>query len=81
MLETLEHAARGRTTLIIAHRLSTVRLADRIVVLDRGRAVEQGTHDELVRRSGVYARLCLTSQAGVFGASAQTAQAATGAPT
>jgi subfamily B ATP-binding cassette protein MsbA len=47
----------GRTTLIIAHRLSTVRRADRLVVLDRGRIVEQGTHAQLLDRSGLYARL------------------------
>jgi subfamily B ATP-binding cassette protein MsbA len=53
-LDTLMH---GRTTLVIAHRLSTVRNADRIVVLVRGAIVEQGTHDELLARNGDYRRL------------------------
>ncbi len=53
----LESAMRGRTTLVIAHRLATVQKADLIVVLDHGRLVEQGTHSELVARGGVYAGL------------------------
>jgi subfamily B ATP-binding cassette protein MsbA len=48
---------RGRTVLVIAHRLGTVRAADLTVVVDRGRAVERGTHAELLARGGVYARL------------------------
>ena len=51
----LESAMRNRTTLVIAHRLATVQKADLIVVLDKGRLVEQGTHAQLVARGGVYA--------------------------
>jgi ATP-binding cassette, subfamily B, bacterial MsbA len=53
----LARAQSGRTTLVIAHRLSTVKGADKIIVLDRGRLVEEGTHDSLMARSGLYAQL------------------------
>ena len=59
----LDELTRGRTTLLIAHRLSTVRDADRIVVLDRGRVLEAGAHHSLLERQGAYAEL-VAAQAG-----------------
>ena len=55
--QTLQNLLRGRTSFVIAHRLSTVRDADRILVLDDGRLVEQGTHEELLEMQGLYYRL------------------------
>lgn len=55
--QALDELMKERTTLVIAHRLATVRAADRIIVLDQGEVVEQGTHDELSKTGGLYARL------------------------
>jgi ABC-type multidrug transport system ATPase subunit len=55
--QALENLIRGRTTIAVAHRLSTLRRADRLVVLDRGIVVEEGGHDELMRLDGAYRKL------------------------
>ena len=57
MQEALSRLMQGRTTIVIAHRLSTVLDADRIYVLDRGRVVEHGDHDALIAQGGLYAQL------------------------
>ena len=63
--EGLKKLIKGRTTVVIAHRLSTVRDADNIIVLDKGRIVEEGKHDEMLARGGLYARLYQMSYAPV----------------
>jgi subfamily B ATP-binding cassette protein HlyB/CyaB len=55
--QNMSEIARGRTVFIIAHRLSTVRATDRIITIERGRLVEDGTHDDLIRTGGRYANL------------------------
>ncbi|UKZ61367.1 uncharacterized protein TrAtP1_002633 [Trichoderma atroviride] len=68
--EALDRVAKDRTTITIAHRLSTIRKADKIVVVSGGKAVEQGTHSELVQRDGVYSNLVRGQQLSMNGAEA-----------
>ena len=55
--EALEKLTKSRTSLVIAHRLSTIKNVDKIIVLDDGKIVEQGTHQELINKSGYYKKL------------------------
>jgi ATP-binding cassette subfamily B protein len=66
--DALEHLMKDRTTIVIAHRLATVRAADRIIVMEGGRIVEQGKHDVLVAKGGLYARLARLQFEGVAAA-------------
>ena len=70
--EALERLCQARTVLLIAHRLSTVRLAHRIVVIQEGRIVEQGSHEELMKASALYRRFCDLQFAGMDAAHVET---------
>jgi ATP-binding cassette subfamily B multidrug efflux pump len=73
--DALTTLMRGKTVLAIAHRLSTIAALDRLVVIDRGRIVEEGSHAELLRRSGLYARLWSRQSGGFLGASQESSAA------
>ena len=83
LLEALERLMEGRTTFVIAHRLSTIRTVDRIVVVHRGHIVEEGRHEELLAKNGLYARLYKLQLAGGDDASgeAMTGSQESAAPT
>jgi ATP-binding cassette subfamily B multidrug efflux pump len=62
--ESLEHLMEGKTVIAIAHRLSTIAKMDRLIVLDQGRIIEQGSHDELIHQNGLYAQLWARQSGG-----------------
>ncbi len=74
MQAALDRARSGRTTIVVAHRLTTIRSADLIVAIDQGRVQEMGTHDDLMKREGLYYKLVMRQLAGR--ATADTAAAA-----
>jgi ATP-binding cassette, subfamily B, bacterial len=76
IFERLQRLAEGRTVLLITHRFSSVRMANRIVVLDKGRIVEQGTHDALMAKRGLYAKMFSMQAKGYLEAGEQTMELA-----
>ncbi|MBI6609511.1 multidrug ABC transporter ATP-binding protein, partial [Pseudomonas viridiflava] len=65
--ESLDEMMQGKTVIAIAHRLSTIAAMDRLIVMDNGRIIEQGTHSELLERNGTYARLWQHQSGGFLG--------------